>query len=208
MPITLYSPSSISKPRYSVKRAIQSAQRIGVVELLDLVNSAVLAVAEEGGRVLALAVDAEDRRLLPETGAMVGAGRMRQVVLDGHDFGRLEIKTELQQTPFDAFSIAEETPVAGQEGVQRPIRRIPVAFGIVPAGAFGEADRRKRNGHRVDLGRLDAGKFQAELRRFVGHAILGVLVADEALLFRCGNELAIDVQRGRRIVGQRAGKSE
>ena len=52
--------------------AVEAAERIRVVELLDLVDLAVLAVTEEGGRVLALAVDTEDRRLLGEAGAVVG----------------------------------------------------------------------------------------------------------------------------------------
>jgi hypothetical protein len=54
----------------------------------------------------------------------------------------------------------------------------------------------------------DAGKLQTELGGLVGHAVLGVLVANEAfLLCRC-DEFAVDVERRRRVVGQRAGQSE
>jgi hypothetical protein len=79
---------------------------------------------------------------------------MREVVLDRHDLRLLQIKAELQQAPLDALAVAVKAPVAGQDGVQRPLRRVPVAFCIVPARRFGKADRGKGNGHRVDLGRL------------------------------------------------------
>jgi hypothetical protein len=75
--------------------AVEAAERIGIVELLDLVDAAVLAPAEEGRRVLALAVDAEDRGLLREAGAVVGAGGMGQVVLDRHEVDLVRIEAEL-----------------------------------------------------------------------------------------------------------------
>ncbi len=62
--------------------AIQAAERIRVVELLDLVDLAVLPPTEEGGGVLALAVDPQYRRFFGEARAMVSAGSVRQVVLD------------------------------------------------------------------------------------------------------------------------------
>ena len=133
---------------------------------------------------------------------------MRKVVLDRHDLRVLQVETQLLQAPGDALPVAVEAPVAGDERVERAIRGIPVAPGVVPARRFGEADRCKGNGYRVNVGRLDAGKFQAELRRFVRHAVLGVLVANEALLLSRRDELAVDVERCRRVVGQRAGQSE
>ena len=44
--------------------AVEAAERIRIVELLDLADLAVLADAEEGGCILALAIDAEDRCFL------------------------------------------------------------------------------------------------------------------------------------------------
>jgi hypothetical protein len=133
---------------------------------------------------------------------------MREMVFDRHDLGLPEIETELQQAPLDALAVTVKTPVAGQDGVERTLGCIPVAFCIVPACRFGEADRGKGNGHRIDLGGLDAGKLQAELRSLVGHAVLGVLVANEALLLCRCDEFAVDVERRRRVVGQRAGQPE
>jgi hypothetical protein len=60
--------------------------------------------------------------------------------------------------------------------------------------------------HIASLG-LDAGKIQAEARRLVRHAVLGMLVADEAFFFSGGNEFAVNIEGGRRVVGQCAGKS-
>jgi hypothetical protein len=78
----------------------------------------------------------------------------------------------------------------------------------MPAGRFGEADRGKRDGHRVHLGRPDAGELEAELRCFVRHAVLGVLVTDETFLLGGGDEAAVDIERSRGVVGQCAGQSE
>ena len=77
----------------------------------------------------------------------------------------------------------------------------------MPACLFGEADRCEGNRYGINIRRLDSGKFQTELCCFVGHAVLGVLVADEAFLLGGGNQLAADVERGRGVVGQCAGKS-
>src|SRR5690554_699024 len=56
------------------QRAVEAAQGIRVIELLDLVDLAILTVAEEGGGILTLAVDAQNRGLLLEAGTVIGAG--------------------------------------------------------------------------------------------------------------------------------------
>ena len=115
------------------------------------------------------------------------------MVLDRDDLDSLQVEAELEQAPFDAFLVTVEAAVAGEDRVERAVRCVPVALGVVPARLLAKADRSKRDGHRIDLRRLDAGEVQAELRRLVGHAVLGVLVAHEAFFFRSGDELAVDV---------------
>ncbi|MMZ68877.1 hypothetical protein D1872_316230 [compost metagenome] len=78
----------------------------------------------------------------------------------------------------------------------------------MPAGFTEEADRGERNGHHVNVGRLDASLFQAELRRFVGHAVLCMFIAHEALFFSGGNQLAVDVQGRGRIMAKGAGQAK
>ena len=133
---------------------------------------------------------------------------MREVVLDRHDLNLLQVEAELCQAPFDALPVAEVAAVAGEDRIQCAVGCIPVALRIMPARLLGQADRRKGDGHDVDVGRFDAGELKAELRCFVGHAVLRVLVADEAF-FLCGrHQLAVDVEGGGGIVRQCAGKSK
>ncbi|MCY1368149.1 hypothetical protein D9M69_551160 [compost metagenome] len=169
---------------------------------------AVLAPAEEGGGVLALAVDPEDRGLLLEARAVVGAGGVGQVVLHRLDLHLLGVEAQLLQAPDDLLAVALVAAVAHEDGVEGAIRGVPVTLGVVPAGLAEQADGGEGNGHHIDVGRFDAGLFQAELGRLVGHAILRVLVAHEALFFRGGDQLAVDVERGGRIMAEGAGKAE
>ena len=62
--------------------------------------------------------------------------------------------------------------------------------------------------HRTDIARLDASEVETELRRFVRHTVLGMLVANEALLFRSRNQRAINIKGGRRVVRNGTGQSE
>ncbi len=189
-------------------RTVQAAQRIRVVEFLDLVDLAVLTPAEEGSGVFALAVDTEDGGLLGETGAMVGTGGVGQMMLDRLQLDLLQVEAELLQAPLDTLLVAVVATVAHENGIQRAIRRVPVALGVVPASLLEDADGREGNRHHVDVGRLDAGLLQAELGRLVGHAILGMLVAHETLFFDGCDQFAVDVQSGGRIMTEGAGKAE
>jgi hypothetical protein len=78
----------------------------------------------------------------------------------------------------------------------------------VPAGRPGEVDRREGNGHHVDLGGVDPGLAQAKGGCFQRHAVLGMLVADKALLFGGGHQFAVDVQGGGGIVAEGAGEPQ
>ena len=130
------------------------------------------------------------------------------MVFDRDDFSLRKIETELRQAPFDALLVALEAAVAGEQGVEGAVRGVPVALGVMPARLVGEADGREGNGDGGNVLRLDAGEFQAETGGFVGHAVLGMLVAHEAFFFSGGDELAVDVQGCRRVVGEGAGKAE
>ncbi len=175
-------------------RAIEAAQGVRVEEFLDLVDLAVFAVAEEGGGVLTLAVDPEDRGLLLEARAVVGTGGVGQVVLHRLDLDLFRVEAQLLQAPDDLIAVALVATVAHQDRVQGAVRGVPVALGVVPASLAEQADRGKRNRDYVNVGRLDPGLLQAEFRRLVGHAVLCMFVAHETLFFSGGNQLAVDIQ--------------
>src|SRR5690606_18103849 len=181
---------------------------VRIVEFLDLVDLAVLAIAEEGGGVFTLAINTEDGGLFLETGAVVGTGGVREVVLDGLDLHLLQIETELLQTPLDALLVSVIAPVTHEDGIQGAVRGVPVALGVMPAGFLEDADRGEGNGDDIHVLRLDARLLQTELCRLVGHAVLGMLVTHEAFFLDGGDQLSADIQRSGRIMAQSAGKSK
>ena len=63
------------------KRAIDVAERVGIEDLLQLLDRGTLAMGQERRRPLAGAVDRKNRRFL-EVGAEESAGGVRKVVLD------------------------------------------------------------------------------------------------------------------------------
>ena len=138
-------------------RAVQAAERVRIEELFDLVDLAVLAVAEEGGGVLALAVDAENRGFLFKARAVISTGGVGQVVFDRFDFDLFQVETQLLQAPVDLVAVALVAAVAHQDRIKGAIRGVPVALGVVPAGLVEDADRRKRNRHHVNIARFDPG---------------------------------------------------
>ncbi|MCY1407306.1 hypothetical protein D9M71_226030 [compost metagenome] len=187
---------------------VQATQGVRVEEFLDLVNLAIFAVAKEGRGVLALAVDTEDRGFFLEAGAVIGTGCVRKVVLDRLDLDFFRVKTQLLQAEHNVFAVALVAAVAHQDRVECAVRGIPVTLGVVPARLAEQADRREWNRHHVDVRRLDAGLLQAELRRFVGHAVLCMFVAYEALFFSGSDQFAVDVQGRGRIMAKGAGQAK
>src|SRR5690606_73452 len=127
-------------------------------------------VAEGESGVLTVASDAQNRGLLLEAGTVVGAGGMRQVMLDRLQLDLLQIESQLLQAPLDAFPVAVVTAVAHENGIQRAVRRIPVALGVMPAGLLEDADGCEGNGDDIHVRRSDSGLLQAEFGRLVGHA--------------------------------------
>ncbi len=189
-------------------RAVQAAEGIRVVEFFDFVDLAVLAVAEERGGVLTLAVDAKDRGFFLEARAVVGTGGVGQVVLNRLDLDLLRIEAQLLQAPHDLVAVALVAAVAHQDRVEGAVRGVPVTLGVVPARLAEQADRGEWDRHHVNVGRLDASLFQAELRRFVGHAVLCMFVAYEALFFGGRDQLAVDIQGCGRIMAKGAGQAK
>ena len=61
-------------------RAVGASQRIGVVELLQRADAPSLADADKRRRVFALAIDAENGGVAIESGQVIGACRVRQVM--------------------------------------------------------------------------------------------------------------------------------
>ncbi|MCY1391860.1 hypothetical protein D9M71_67120 [compost metagenome] len=188
--------------------AIQATQGVRVEEFLDLVDLAVFAVAKKGRGVFALAVDAEDRGLFLEPGAVIGTGSMGEVVLDRLDLDFLRVEAQLLQAEHDVLAVALVATVAHQDRVEGAVRGVPVALGVVPARLAEQADRRERNGYHIHVRRFDAGLLQAELRRFVGHAVLCMFVAYEALFFSGSDQFAVDVQGRGRIMAKGAGQAK
>ena len=190
-------------------RAIQATERIRVVELLDLVDLAILTPTEEGGCVLTLAVDPQDRRFLSEAGAVISTGGVGQVVLNRLKTDFFGIEAQLLQTPKNLIAITLEAAVSGQDGIERTIRRVPVTLGVMPAGLTAkQADRGKGDTDDIHVCRLNAGLLKTEFGRLVGHTVLGVLVAYKALFFYRSNQLAVDIECGGGVVTQCAGKAQ
>src|SRR5690606_39376017 len=71
-----------------------------------------------------------------------------------------------------------------------------------------DADWSGGNGDDIAVRRSDSGMLQSEFGRLVGHAVLGMLVAHEALFLHGSNQLAIDIQGSGRIMAQSAGQSQ
>ena len=115
------------------------------------------------------------------------------MVFDRLDLHLLQVEAELHQAPLDALLVAFVAAVAEEDGIERAIRRVGVALGVLPAGLLEDADGGEGNGDHVDIRGLDASLLQAELGRLVGHAVLRVLVTHEALFFGGSNKLAVDV---------------
>lgn len=86
------------------------------------------------------------------------------MVLDRLDFDLFRIKTQLLQAPDDFVAIALVAAVAHQNRVEGAVRCIPIAFGVVPARFAEQADGCERNGDDINIRRLDACLFEAELR--------------------------------------------
>ncbi len=171
-------------------------------------DAAILAITKEGGGVLPLAINTEDRRLLSETTQVIGAAGVRQVVLHRFDPHLATANIEIRDQLVELNHITVMTPVAIEQRRQRPIRGVPVACRIVPAGEAAKRDLGMRKGHHIDSFRADTGKLQTEAGRLIGEAPLGVLVADEALLLRRCDQLAINKKRRRGVMADRAGYAQ
>ena len=130
------------------------------------------------------------------------------MVFDRLDLDFFRIETQLLKAPDDLVAIALVATVAHQDRIEGAIRRVPVTLGVVPAGFVEDADRCERDRYHIHIARLDPGLFQAELGRLVGHAVLRVLVAHEALFFGGRDQLAVDIQGGGWIMAEGAGKAE
>ena len=130
------------------------------------------------------------------------------MVLDRLDLDLLRIEAQLFQAPDDLVAVALVAPVAHQDRIESAVRGVPVTLGIVPARFAEQADRGERDRDHINVGRLDAGLFQAEFRRFVGHAVLCMLVAHEAFFFGGRDQLAVDIQGCGRIMAKGAGQAK
>ena len=189
-------------------RAVHTRNRIGIVQFLDLVDSSAFAVAEERRRVLAFAVDAENRRAFLETRQVICARCVCEVMLYRHELGLDPVDAERGTHDQHASSVASIAPIAVEERIERAIGRVPVTSRVMPARRRVESDRCVGKRDHVDVARFDAGELQAEPGRVQRHPILRVLVANEAFFFCRRDDFAVDQQRRRRIVIQRSGQSQ
>ena len=93
-------------------RTVKPAERVRIVELLDLVNSSVFAITEECSCILPFAIDTDDRRLFLEAAQMVSAAGVRQVMLHRHEAHAPRPNPELIQQLQDRCGSAANMPVA------------------------------------------------------------------------------------------------
>jgi len=115
-------------------------------------------------------------------------------VLNRFDLDFLRIKAQLLKAEHNLVAIALVATVAHQDRVKGAIRGIPVALGVVPAGLAEQADRGERDRHNVNVGRFDTRLLKAEFCGLVGHAVLCMLIAYEALFFSRRYQLAVDIE--------------
>ena len=188
--------------------AIDAGKRVRLVELEDARDAPTFADAEERRRVLALAVHAENRHFALKAGQVVGARRMGEMVLHRHEARPRPVDAELAPQVEDPPAVAAEAPIAVEDGVEGPLRRIPVAAGVVPARRAEEGNRRIGAGDGIDIPGGHAGSVEAVAGRFERQPPEGVLLAHEAFLLRRSCDPAVHQQGGGRIVPQGAGQAQ
>jgi hypothetical protein len=164
--------------------AVDPAEGIGVVKLLNGVNASVFTIAEKGRSVLALAVDAQDGGFAAESAQVIGAAGVGQMMRHGKEGGAGGGDTHLAHEIQDSPTVAPEEAIAVEQRVQRPVGRIPVAPREMPAAGIAETKGGKRKGHGIDVRGGNAGGFQAITGGVQRPAPFGVLVPQETLLLR------------------------
>lgn len=129
-------------------------------------------------------------------------------MLDRLDLDFLRIETQLLEAPDNLVAIALVATVTHQDRIERAVRGVPVTLGVMPASLAEQADRRERNRYHINVGWLDAGLLEAELRRLVRHAVLCMFIAHKALFLSRRDQLAVDVQSCGRIMAKGAGQAK
>ena len=188
--------------------AVDAGKRVRIVELAQDADVAALAGGETRRRVLALAVDAENRGVAGEAGQVVGARCMGDVVRHRFEPGARPVDAEFAACAHHPGAIAAKAPVAVEDRIERAVGRVPVPARVMPAAAIEKPDAGIRERHRVDVCRTEARFLQAIARRLEGHAAVGVLDPDEALLLGGGDDLAVGQEGGRGVVTQCAGQAQ
>ena len=130
------------------------------------------------------------------------------MMFDRHERSLCRIDAEIAHKTENPPAVAAEVAVAVEQGVQGPVRGVPVAPGeMAAARVLEEADLGKREGDKIDLVGFYAGKLEAEAGGMKGPPVLGVLVTDKTLLLGRRHEFTVDQQGGRGVVGQGSRKS-
>src|SRR5882724_10483785 len=135
---------------------------------------------------------------------MVGARCMCQVMFNGNEFDLLGVNTDFLEHGEHVALVAVKTAVAIQEGHEGAVGCVGMPPRVMPARGAEDTDRRKRIGDNLNIRRFDLGLLQAVQRRLFRLLTLGVFVAQEAFLFRSGDDVAIDDKCRRRIMSHRA----
>ena len=86
--------------------------------------------------------------------------------------------------------------------IQRPIRRIPVPFRVVPSGFAKKADLPKRKRDDIHVPGLKVSFPQNITCRVKWHSVLCMFLPGESLFFSSGNKLTINIDGCGRIMGQ------
>ncbi len=189
---------------------VEQPERVGLLDLVDLLDLAPAREPEEAGRHLPHAVDRHDGGLV-EAGEVIGRARVREMMLDALDLdvallllavGRryaedLEDGLELLEAPALLPARSDER----LQGLARPPRE--GARHVLEAVLL---DRRDRPGvgDQVELVGADAGHLEAVAHGVHGDLAHRVLPAREALLLDRRDDLAIDEEGGGGVVPEGA----
>ena len=129
-------------------------------------------------------------------------------MLDRLNLDFLRVEAQLLKAEHDLVAIALVAPVAHQDRVKGAVRGVPVALGVVPASLAEQADRSERDRHHVNVGRFYTRLFKTEFCGLVGHAVLCMLIAYEALFFSRRYQLAVDIEGCGGIMAKGAGQAK
>jgi hypothetical protein len=118
------------------------------------------------------------------------------------------VDSNFSQHRKDLAFVPAKPPIAIEDRGDSAVWCVPVSHRVMPAFGTEEAYRRVRVSNDLHVARFEASLLQTKLRGEFGLESLGMLVAIEAFLFRCGYNFAVHNKRCRRIVSDCAAQTQ